>query len=62
MHCLSCDKMLSDKESTRKHAVTGEFLDLCDGCLREVLSVVHIPIYGDMSNIWLESLEAREDA
>lgn len=36
MHCVSCDVLLSDFEATRKHAITGEFLDLCNTCLREI--------------------------
>lgn len=36
MHCTICDKNLKDHESVRRHGMTGEFLDLCDGCLREI--------------------------
>jgi hypothetical protein len=36
MHCVICDKNLKDHESVRRHGITGEFLDLCDGCLREI--------------------------
>jgi hypothetical protein len=36
MHCVICDKNLKDHESVRRHGLTGEFLDLCDGCLREI--------------------------
>lgn len=31
----------------RKHAETGEYLDLCGSCLREVIQIVPIPIDGD---------------
>lgn len=34
--CVICDKNLKDHESVRRHGMTGEFLDLCDGCLREI--------------------------
>ena len=47
MHCLSCDKLLSDYESTRKHAVTGEYLDLCNYCLRSVINIQPIPFTGN---------------
>ena len=36
MRCLSCNKILTDFESTRKFASTGEFLDLCNRCYSEV--------------------------
>lgn len=34
--CVCCDKKLKDHESVRRHAITNEFLDICDGCLREI--------------------------
>lgn len=36
MRCLSCNKNLSNKESTRKSVVTDEYLDLCDDCLSTI--------------------------
>ena len=32
MRCQACDSSLSDFESTRKSAETGEYLDLCNSC------------------------------
>jgi hypothetical protein len=32
MRCLSCDKVLSDYESTRRSANTEEYVDLCNRC------------------------------
>jgi len=32
MRCCACNKNLSDFESTRKSTITGEYLDLCNGC------------------------------
>lgn len=32
MKCLSCDKILSDFEATRKYE-NGEFVDMCNSCL-----------------------------
>ncbi|MDE1868310.1 MAG: hypothetical protein KGI08_11470 [Thaumarchaeota archaeon] len=34
---------MSDRESTRQHLVTGEYLDLCDTCLSSVEEVIEIP-------------------
>jgi hypothetical protein len=36
MRCLSCNKNLSDFESTRKSANTGEYLDLCNSCFSDI--------------------------
>ena len=36
MRCLSCNKILSDFESTRKSANTGEYLDLCNTCFSDI--------------------------
>ena len=36
MKCLSCDHILTDKEATRKSALTGDFIDLCDPCFEPV--------------------------
>jgi hypothetical protein len=36
MRCIVCDKNLKDHEAVRRHAMTNEFLDICDGCLREI--------------------------
>jgi hypothetical protein len=36
MHCIICDNMLSDYEATRKHGITGKYLDLCNTCLRSI--------------------------
>lgn len=33
MRCQACNCELNDFESTRKSAVTEEYLDLCDHCL-----------------------------
>lgn len=36
MRCLSCDKRLNDRESVRKYATSGTFVDLCDRCFSTV--------------------------
>lgn len=33
MRCLCCNRNLSDLEATRRHAETGEFLDICNKCI-----------------------------
>ena len=34
MHCVCCDRLLNDYESTRKSRTTGEYLDTCNKCFR----------------------------
>ena len=40
MHCLNCDRLLTDFEATRKHAVTFKFLDLCKVCFEDVKTLI----------------------
>ena len=40
MHCQACNRLLSDFESTRKHAITFEFLDLCKVCFEDVKTLI----------------------
>jgi hypothetical protein len=43
MKCLCCDRLLTDYESTRKHAVTGVFIDLCQQCFKTVQADANLP-------------------
>jgi len=36
MRCLACNKRLNERESTRKSATTGSYLDLCNHCFSTV--------------------------
>lgn len=47
MRCRICNKNLNDIESVRKHAITREYLDLCNACLREIISIQPIPFTGN---------------
>lgn len=42
MHCQACNRLLSDYESTRKHAITFEFLDLCKVCFEDVKTIIPV--------------------
>ncbi len=44
MRCGCCNKRLSDYETTLKHAETGEYLDLCMGCLSDIAQDVPMPV------------------
>ena len=34
MRCCCCDVNLTEFESTRKSAVTGDYLDMCNKCIK----------------------------
>ena len=36
MRCYCCDVVLSDFEATRRSALTGGFLDVCNGCFKHI--------------------------
>lgn len=36
MRCYCCQRALNDYESTLKSAVTGEYLDTCNKCLKDL--------------------------
>jgi hypothetical protein len=40
MRCQNCDRLLSDYEATRKHAITFKFLDLCKVCFEDVKTII----------------------
>jgi len=43
MKCICCNKNLNDFESTRRHAITREFLDMCNSCHASVASTARLP-------------------
>ncbi len=62
MRCLSCQKPLSDFESTRKYAESKKYVDLCNHCFSFVapqLNVVERPDLMHDEETTLE--EAYED-
>jgi len=34
MKCRACNDTLTDFEATRRGALSGDFLDLCNGCIK----------------------------
>ena len=36
MHCVACDRLLSEFEATRKNAMTMDYIDLCRVCFEDV--------------------------
>jgi hypothetical protein len=60
MRCVSCDKLLTNYESTRKSKTTGEYLDLCSTCLSSVMEVVPI-IFSYKSDVLEKESENATD-
>lgn len=42
MRCKACDRLLSEYESTRKSATSGEFVDLCNPCYSYVKEDIQV--------------------
>lgn len=42
MRCQCCNRNLSDYESVLKHPTTGDFLDICTKCLKEIPEITPI--------------------
>ena len=61
MRCLACNKNLNDFESTRKNLVTGEYIDLCNTCFRDVASEMYVDERADLDNELDEWDEDRID-
>ena len=49
MRCLVCNANLNDFESTRKHAVTGEYIDECNKCFRWAEGIVPVTERDDLA-------------
>lgn len=48
MRCLSCNRILSDQEATRRGASSGDFLDLCNHCystIAESTPTIESPLF-----------------
>lgn len=45
MRCCACNRNLSDYESTRRHALTGAYLDICRTCMKSIGEMVAIPTF-----------------
>lgn len=48
MRCQCCDRNLNDYESTRKHAETGDYLDICNTCLNDIPNIP-VEVRNDLS-------------
>jgi hypothetical protein len=60
MKCLSCDKNLTDFESTRKYSSTGGFVDLCNYCFGSVSDQINTTVRSDLAHE--EDTEGENDS
>ncbi len=61
MRCRACNELLNDRESTRKSSNTGEFLDLCDICIKGTGIGYVESVYRDELEQIEENLSGDED-
>jgi hypothetical protein len=64
MRCVACNKNLSDFESTRKSAETGEYLDMCNECFfytEDDIATIDRDDLRSESDTTLESQEYEQD-
>jgi len=59
--CVSCNRNLSDFEATRKHAVTGEYLDICNKCFKDVVGAIPVDERADLKKEESIEIEVTED-
>ena len=55
MRCFACNRALSDYESTRKSSTTGEFLDMCNKCVKS--SGISYEDRPDLEDVFSSELE-----
>jgi hypothetical protein len=48
MRCQCCNTALNDFESTMRHAITKQFLEMCGTCLRTVDAYIPVQVRNDL--------------
>ena len=62
MRCTCCNAALNDYESTIRHGITRQFLEMCSTCLKSVDAYIPIQVRNDLlSESDIESVELLED-
>jgi len=62
MRCTCCNAALNDYESTIRHGITRQFLEMCSTCLKSVDAYIPIQVRHDLlSESDIESVELLED-
>jgi hypothetical protein len=61
MRCIACNKNLSDFESTRKNARTGEFIDMCTECFETIKDDFNTIDRPDLDNVIEDDIEESNE-
>jgi len=48
MRCQCCNASLNDFESTMRHAITKQFLEMCGTCIRTVDAYIPVQVRNDL--------------
>jgi hypothetical protein len=48
MRCICCNTALNDYESTVRHGITRDFLEMCSVCLKSVDAYIPIQVRNDL--------------
>jgi hypothetical protein len=48
MRCICCNTALNDYESTVRHGITRQFLEMCSICLKSVDAYIPIQVRNDL--------------
>lgn len=62
MHCVACNKLLTDFEATRRNAITKDFVDLCKVCFEDVKGLFPVIERKDLVTESDLDLEGDEDS
>ena len=62
MHCVACNQLLTDFESTRKNAITKDYVDLCKRCFEDVKGLFPVIERKDLITEADLDLEGDDDA
>lgn len=61
MKCVACDVELTDFEATRRSKTTGQYLDLCEDCFKEVSDeIIEVEERADLKQLVNELEEPDE--
>ena len=62
MRCICCNEALNDYESTIRHGITRQFLEMCSTCLKSVDAYIPMQVRNDLlSENDTGSIELLED-
>lgn len=48
MRCQCCNALLNDYESTMRHAISKQFIELCGTCLKTIDAFIPVQVRNDL--------------